>query len=156
MISTRENFPVPIPATLDAAITVAVESVSAELESTLNTTRKELEQVRWERDELGAYQVPTACAQDSYFSAATSRASLQAQIATLSTTQSSSSVEAETLKHKVEDTEREKRDLVTVVSRLKDDAAQCEGKPSILHRECGRQVLSLHRLYLRVMKAVGV
>ena len=59
--------------------------------------------------------------------AATSRASLQAQITTLSTTTTSSSAEVDLLKHRVEDTEREKRELVTVVSRLKEDGAQREG-----------------------------
>ncbi|TFY64347.1 hypothetical protein EVJ58_g2677 [Rhodofomes roseus] len=176
-VSTRENSPVPTPATHDAIMTVAVpedvdasvlsgllpeidlrapspdaivalyrlvvaqasdgdatqreleearaeidrknveleqalqdkESATSELESTLDTVRKELEQVRREKDEL-----------------ATSRASLQAQMSTMSTTQSSSSVEVEALKHKIEDTEREKRNLVTVVSRLKDDSAQRE------------------------------
>ncbi|KAH9936573.1 uncharacterized protein B0H18DRAFT_974482 [Fomitopsis serialis] len=85
------------------------ESASAELESTLDSVRRELEQVKREKDELAA-----------------SRASLQAQISTLSTTQSTSSVEVETLKHRIEDAGREKRDLVTVVSRLKDDSAQRE------------------------------
>lgn len=59
--------------------------------------------------------------------AATSRASLQAQITTLSTTTTSSSAEVDALKHRIEDTEREKRELVTVVSRLKEDGAQREG-----------------------------
>jgi nucleoprotein TPR len=45
----------------------------------------------------------------------------------LSTSQSSSSTEVEILKHRVENTEREKRDLVGVVSRLKEDSAQREG-----------------------------
>jgi predicted nucleic acid-binding Zn-ribbon protein len=61
---------------------------------------------------------------------ASSRAALQAQINTLSSSQSSSSTEVDTLKHRVEDTEREKRDLVGVVSRLKEDSAQREGKSS--------------------------
>jgi len=55
---------------------------------------------------------------------------LQSQIATLSRTQSSSSTELDTLKHRVEDTEREKRDLVGVVSRLKEDSAQRDGMSS--------------------------
>ena len=41
--------------------------------------------------------------------------------------QSSSSTESDTLRHRIEDTEREKRDLVGVVSRLKEDSAQREG-----------------------------
>ncbi|KZT67236.1 hypothetical protein DAEQUDRAFT_729270 [Daedalea quercina L-15889] len=85
------------------------ESATVELDTTLDAVRKELEQVKREKDEL-----------------ATARASLQAQITTLSTTQSTSSSEVEALKHKIEDTEREKRELVTVVSRLKEDGAQRE------------------------------
>ncbi|KAI0736332.1 hypothetical protein C8Q72DRAFT_803970 [Fomitopsis betulina] len=85
------------------------ESSTTELEATLDSVRKELEQVKREKDEL-----------------ATSRATLQAQITTLSTTTTSSSAEVDTLKHRIEDTEREKRELVTVVSRLKEDGAQRE------------------------------
>ncbi|KAI0953616.1 hypothetical protein AcW1_007790 [Taiwanofungus camphoratus] len=85
------------------------ESSTAELESSLESVRKELEHVKQEKEEL-----------------AVSRATLQAQITTLSTTQSASSTEVDTLKHRVEDTEREKRDLITVVSRLKEDGVQRE------------------------------
>lgn len=46
----------------------------------------------------------------------------------VSASHSSSSTEIDSLKHRVEDTEREKRDLVGVVSRLKEDAAQREGE----------------------------
>jgi hypothetical protein len=56
-----------------------------------------------------------------------SQAALQAQISNLSTSQSSSSTEVDNLKHRVEDTEREKRDLVGVISRLKQDNSQREG-----------------------------
>ena len=58
---------------------------------------------------------------------AVSQAALQSQIASLSTSQSSSSTEVDSLKHRVEDTEREKRDLVVVISRLKQEGAQREG-----------------------------
>ena len=58
---------------------------------------------------------------------AVARAALQAQLATISTSQTSSSAEVESLKHRIEDTEREKRDLVGIVSRLKEDASQREG-----------------------------
>ena len=76
------------------------------------------------------------CFNVTYFAAchschtASSRAALQAQINTLSSSQSSSSTEVDTLRHRVEDTEREKRDLVGVVSRLKEDSAQREGESS--------------------------
>ena len=68
------------------------------------------------------------CVDDPYFLVASSRMGLQAQITALSTSQSSSSTEVDALKHRVEDTEREKRDLVGVVSRLKEDSSQREGE----------------------------
>lgn len=52
---------------------------------------------------------------------------LQTQLATLSTSQSSSSTEVENLKRRVDDTEREKRELVGVISRLKDESSQRDG-----------------------------
>ena len=55
---------------------------------------------------------------------ATERAKLQAQLNAVSSTQTSSSAEVQTLKQRIEETEREKRDLMGVVSRLQDDAAQ--------------------------------
>ena len=56
-----------------------------------------------------------------------SKIALEAQLASVSTSQTSTSTEVESLKHRIEDVEREKRDLVGVVSRLKEDAAQREG-----------------------------
>jgi hypothetical protein len=52
---------------------------------------------------------------------------LQAQVASASTTHASSSTELQALKHKIADIEQEKRDLVAIVSRDKEDAAQQEG-----------------------------
>ena len=43
-----------------------------------------------------------------------------------------SSTELDSFKHKVEDIEREKRDLLGVVSRLKEDSAQRDGVFCIL------------------------
>ena len=54
--------------------------------------------------------------------------SLQVQITELSTSKFSSSEEVENLKHRVDDTEREKRDLVGVISRLKQETSQREGE----------------------------
>ncbi|CCM06215.1 uncharacterized protein FIBRA_08460 [Fibroporia radiculosa] len=88
------------------------EAATVDLESTLESVRKELQHVKQEKEGL-----------------AVSRATLQTQLTTLSATQSTSSTEVESLRHRIEETEREKRDLVTVVSRLKDDGAQREGKP---------------------------
>ena len=53
-----------------------------------------------------------------------SRASLQAELEKISTSQSSTSSEAITLKKKIEEVEREKRDLLGVVSRLQEDVAE--------------------------------
>lgn len=55
---------------------------------------------------------------------AVDRARLQERLDAVSNTQTSSSAEVVTLKQRVEETEREKRDLMGVVSRLQEDAAQ--------------------------------
>ena len=52
---------------------------------------------------------------------------LQEQLTTLSTSQSSASTEVETLKRRVEDTDREKRELIGVISRLKEESTQRDG-----------------------------
>ncbi|KAI0081625.1 hypothetical protein K474DRAFT_1635534 [Panus rudis PR-1116 ss-1] len=83
------------------------ETSTKELESTLETVQNELKQVKQEKDEIAA-----------------SRAALQAQLSSLSTSQSASTSEVDTLKHRIEDVEREKRDLIGVVSRLKEDSSQ--------------------------------
>ncbi|KAJ7812897.1 hypothetical protein B0H13DRAFT_501094 [Mycena leptocephala] len=85
------------------------EALSKELEGSAENLQTELKQVKQQRDEL-----------------LSSQAALQAQISTLSTSQSSSSTEVDNLKRRVEDTEREKRDLVGVISRLKQDSSQRE------------------------------
>ncbi|KAJ6508423.1 hypothetical protein C8R45DRAFT_1069158 [Mycena sanguinolenta] len=85
------------------------EALSRDMDSSAANLQTELEKVKQERNELLA-----------------SQAALQAQIAALSTSQSSSSTEVDNLKRRVEDTEREKRDLVGVISRLKQDSTQRE------------------------------
>ena len=55
------------------------------------------------------------------------KAGLQTKLANLSKSQSSTSSEVETLKRQADDTEREKRDLVGVICRLKEEGAQREG-----------------------------
>ena len=64
---------------------------------------------------------------DLYVSVA-SQTSLQEQVAELLNSRSSSSSEVDTLKHRVDETEREKRDLVGVITRLKQESAHQEGK----------------------------
>jgi hypothetical protein len=56
-----------------------------------------------------------------------SKSNLESQLSTLSSSQSISSTELDSFRHRVEDTEREKRDLLGVVSRLKEDGAQRDG-----------------------------
>jgi hypothetical protein len=57
---------------------------------------------------------------------------LEPQLSTLNSSQSFSSTELDPFRHKVEDTEREKRDLLGAVSRLKEDSAQRDGMLSII------------------------
>ncbi|EMD40194.1 hypothetical protein CERSUDRAFT_112402 [Gelatoporia subvermispora B] len=83
------------------------ESAVQELQETLTNVQKELSQVKQEKEEL-----------------ATSQNALQAQLVALTNNQTLSSTEVETLKHRVDDAEREKRDLVVVVSRLREDITQ--------------------------------
>lgn len=105
------------------------ESHTNDLEKSLDALQSELKEVKQERDQLGmlAHAVRSLHSH-SLSSTASSRAALQAQVTAISASQSSSSTELDTLKHRVEDTEREKRDLVGVVSRLKEDGAQREGE----------------------------
>ena len=58
----------------------------------------------------------------------TTNHSLQTQVSTITSTTSASSSELEGLKTRVADVEREKRDLLAVVSRMKEDAASQDGK----------------------------
>lgn len=52
------------------------------------------------------------------------RASVEAQLSQVSSAHVSSSQELESLRRRVDEVEREKRDLLGVISRLKDDATQ--------------------------------
>lgn len=110
------------------------ETASKDLEITLENVQKELDQVKQEKEELGtrsyAMQLvpPTNCI---ILVIVVSRAELQARLTAISSTQTTSSAEVDALKHRVEDTEREKRDLIGIVSRLKEDATQREGTSSI-------------------------
>ncbi|KAI0338862.1 hypothetical protein BDW22DRAFT_1362157 [Trametopsis cervina] len=85
------------------------ETASNELESVSEGLQNELRQVKQEKEEIVA-----------------SRNELQAQLVSITTSRSATSTEAELLKQRVDDTEREKRDLIGVISRLKEDATQRE------------------------------
>jgi uncharacterized protein (UPF0335 family) len=62
-----------------------------------------------------------------FYCLASSKSNLETQITSLSSSQSFSSMEIDSFKHRVEDIEREKHDLLGVVSRLKEDSAQRDG-----------------------------
>ncbi|KAF9242663.1 hypothetical protein BU15DRAFT_72775 [Melanogaster broomeanus] len=83
------------------------ETKTKDLENSLEAVQKELNTIKVERDQL-----------------AVSNKDLEALLSSLSTTQSSSSSELDQFKHRIEEAEREKRDLIGVVSRLKEDASQ--------------------------------
>ncbi|PIL22755.1 transporter [Ganoderma sinense ZZ0214-1] len=110
------------------------ETATSELQSTTEAVQKELEQVKQEKETL-----------------ATERAKLQAQLDAVSTTQTSSSAEVQTLKQRVEETEREKRDLMGVVSRLQDDAAQRENEIQALRADL-RQARQDHQALERNLR----
>ncbi|KAJ3814062.1 hypothetical protein F5876DRAFT_73301 [Lentinula aff. lateritia] len=83
------------------------EQSSKDMEQQVERLQEELAQVKQERDHLLA-----------------SQNELQTRITGLASSQTSSSREAEELKHRLEDTEREKRDLINVISRLKQDGSE--------------------------------
>lgn len=58
---------------------------------------------------------------------ASEKVELRKQLMMVTTSQTSSSSEVELLKNRINDTEREKRDLVGVVDRLKEDSAMRDG-----------------------------
>lgn len=86
------------------------ESAVSELEKSVEAARIELRLAVQQRDELAA-----------------SQSTLQTEISTLSSSQSSRSSELETLQRRIDETEREKRNLVVVVDRLRSDGVQAEG-----------------------------
>ncbi|KAJ3731245.1 hypothetical protein DFJ43DRAFT_435652 [Lentinula guzmanii] len=91
------------------------EQSSKDAEQQIERLQEELTQVKQERDQLLA-----------------SQSELQTRITTLATSQNSSSHEAEELKHRLEDVEREKRDLINVISRLKQDGSECDAEINTL------------------------
>ena len=91
------------------------EGAVSELEKSIESARNELKLAVQQRDELSV-----------------SQATLQSQVSTLSSSQSTRSSEFDTLQRRIDETEREKRDLVVVVDRLRSDGVQAEGKVTVL------------------------
>ncbi|KAI8994233.1 hypothetical protein BD414DRAFT_506685 [Trametes punicea] len=100
------------------------ETAISELENTLKSVQEELTQVKEERDAL-----------------ATEKVKLQERLDALSNTQTSSSAEVLTLKQRVEETEREKRDLMGVsclvaeIQTLRSDLKQARQDQQNLERK---------------------
>ncbi|PBK97398.1 hypothetical protein ARMGADRAFT_637587 [Armillaria gallica] len=93
------------------------ESLSRDLGSQLEATQAEVKELKQERDQL-----------------VSSQAELKAEISRLSTTQSTSSTELDDVRRRLEDSEREKRDVMAVVSRLKQDETQREEEIQTLRK----------------------
>ncbi|KAK0187834.1 hypothetical protein F5146DRAFT_1060914 [Armillaria mellea] len=93
------------------------ESISRDLGSQLDDTQTEVKELKEERDQL-----------------VSSQAELKAEIARLSTTQSTSSTELDDVRRRLEDSKREKRDVMAVVSRLKQDETQREEEIQTLRK----------------------
>ena len=109
------------------------ERLSNDLEASVESIHKELQEVKQERDQLGSCN--TLFPQNIsimliylFTHAVEDKTILQNQITAISASQHSSTSESTSLKERVEDTEREKRELVGVISRLKDESSQREGE----------------------------
>lgn len=114
------------------------ENDKKETETLVENLQKELKSVKAERDELGAYfcglsghRFPTNVPW-----LATARIALQTQFSSASSSHNASSVELGNLKTRIDDVEREKRDLVGVISRLKEDCAQRDGTERVSMVAC--------------------
>jgi nucleoprotein TPR len=109
------------------------EVASNDFEAALETSKREAEQAQKERDQLGTLQATHPFFASLIDLQVASQASLRAEIAILSTSQSSSSTELDSLRRLTEDTEREKRDLIGVISRLKQESTDQDGQFLLLH-----------------------
>lgn len=68
-----------------------------------------------------------------FWSTAASQSALQSQITALEATRASSTGEVDKLRKRVDDVEREKRDLVGIISRLKQENESREGMENVIH-----------------------
>lgn len=109
------------------------ENDKKEMEVLVDSLQKELGSVKAERDELGACCCGLSASRYStnVVSPGTTRAALQTQLSSTSNSHNASSVELSNLKTHIEDVEREKRDLVSIISRLKEDCTQRDGTKHI-------------------------
>lgn len=105
------------------------ENDKKEMEALADNLQKELRSIKGERDELGMYFCGQAGCRHSVnaLRTAAAKAVLQTQLSSASSSHSASSAELGNLKTRIEDVEREKRDLVGIVGRLKEDCTQRDG-----------------------------
>ena len=119
---------------LDQALQDRESSVSS-LETQVKSLQEELAKVKEERNTFGmsmstlfgGYSCHDICYLLYLCCLASSKSNLESQLSTMSSSQSVSSTELDSFRHRVDDIEREKRDLLGVVSRLKEDSAQRDG-----------------------------
>ncbi|KAI5827114.1 hypothetical protein K523DRAFT_340270 [Schizophyllum commune Tattone D] len=93
------------------------DNVARDAEAAVEAANAELAAAKKERDELAA-----------------ANTKLKAELNAVTSSQSSSSTEVTELKRRVEDVEREKRDLVTVITRLKQENGQREEEVTTLRK----------------------
>lgn len=105
------------------------ENDKKEMENLADNLQKELKIVKSERDELGMCSggLGVHCSSIDVAWVATAKVALQTRLSSTSSSHNASSAELNNLKTRVEDVEREKRDLISIVSRLKEDCAQRDG-----------------------------
>lgn len=105
------------------------ENGGKELEALVDNLQKELKSAKAERDELGMYSRGLGCHRhpiDIVWSAI-AKTALQTQLSSASSSRNASSVELGNLNTRIEDVEREKRDLVGILSRVREDCTQRDG-----------------------------
>ena len=104
------------------------ENLSMELDTNVKAVQDQLDVVKAEKEEIGKPALHRVCQTILHVAScpAASRAELQAQLDSMGSSQSSTSHEVAALKRKVDEVEREKRELFGVVSRLQVDVAQEE------------------------------
>ena len=110
------------------------ESLSKDFEQSLESSHVELEKYKRERDQLGTHEYfyYACCVAHFFGSKAASQSASKSRIAELETAKTSSTTDVDRLRARVDDVEREKRDLVGVISRLKQENESRDGMDDIL------------------------
>ena len=108
------------------------ESLSKDFEQSLESSHVDLEKYKRERDQLGTHEYFYECRVAHFFwYKAGSQSALKSRIAELENAQTSSNTDVDRLRARVDDVEREKRDLVGVISRLKQENESRDGMDDV-------------------------